>query len=58
MRLITNFVGIMAGLSLVAIPIAIFSDTSTGENAYSVSDAFFAWIIFSVIFTFLRRNSR
>lgn len=58
MRLLTNFVGIMAGLSLVAIPIALFSDTSTGENAYSVSEAFFAWILFSVVFTLLRRNNK
>jgi hypothetical protein len=48
----------MAVASLSAIPLALFTDTSTGDNAYSVSDAFFAWIFFAVLFALLRRKYR
>jgi hypothetical protein len=58
MKLISNFFGIMSVLSLLAIPLSLFSDTSTGDNPYSVGDAFLAWIFFSVIFTLLRMRSR
>jgi len=58
MKLISNFFGVMAVLSLGAIPLALFTDTSTGDNPYSVGDAFLAWIFFSVIFTLLRMRSR
>ena len=57
MGAITKFSGFMAIASLLAIPLALFTDTSTGDNAYTVSDAFFAWIFFSVIFVLLRRRS-
>jgi hypothetical protein len=56
MGIITKFLGIMAGLSFLAIPLALFTDTSTGDNAYSLSDAFIAWIIFSVLFFFALRR--
>ena len=50
MGLITKFFGIMAGLSFVAIPLAIFTDTSTGDSGYSVGDAVLAWLLFSGLF--------
>jgi hypothetical protein len=56
MGIITKFLGIMAGLSFLAIPLALFTDTSTGDNAYSLGDAFIAWIIFSVLFFFALRR--
>ena len=56
MGLLTKVFGIMAGLSFLAIPLAIFSDTSTGDNAYSVGDAFIAWLVFSVLFFFTNRR--
>jgi hypothetical protein len=58
MKLITNFFGVMTVLTLLAIPLALFTDTSTGEYPYSVGDAFLGWIFFSVVFTLLRRRSR
>ncbi len=58
MGLITKFLGIMAGLSFIAIPLAIFTDTSTGESAYSLGDAFIAWVVFSVLFTLAIRRGR
>ena len=57
MGVITKFCGFMAIASLFAIPLALFTDTSTGDNAYTVSDAFFAWVFFSMIFILLRRRS-
>jgi hypothetical protein len=56
MGLLTKFLGIMAGLSFLAIPLAIFTDTSTGDSAYSLGEAFLAWIIFSVLFMVARRG--
>lgn len=58
MVLITKFCGFMAIASLLAIPLALFTDTSTGDNAYTVSDAFFAWIFFTVLFVLFRRRYR
>lgn len=52
MRLISRFCGFMAAASFLAIPVALFSDSSTGDNAYTVSDAFFAWIFFSIFCSF------
>lgn len=56
MGIITKFCGFMAAASFLAIPLALFTDTSTGANAYTASDAFFAWIFFSFIFFILRRK--
>jgi len=58
MGLITKFSGFMAVASLLAIPLAMFTDTSTGDNAYTFSDAFFAWIFFTVLFVLFRRRYR
>jgi len=57
MRLLTNFFGLMTAILFLAIPLAIFTDTSTGDNAYTVGDAFLGWIVCSVIFTLLRRRN-
>jgi hypothetical protein len=46
----------MAAASLLAIALALLTDTSTGDNVYTVSDAFFAWIFFTVIFVRLRQR--
>lgn len=53
MGLINKFCGFMAVASLLAISLALFTDTSTDDNAYTVSDAFFAWIFFKVLFVLL-----
>lgn len=54
MGLINELGDFMATASLLAIPLALFADTSTGDNAYTVFDAFFAWIFFTVLFVFFR----
>lgn len=48
----------MAIASLLAIPLALFTDTSTGDNAHTVADAFFAWIFFAVLFVLFRHRYR
>jgi hypothetical protein len=58
MGLITKLCGFMAIASLLAIPLAMFTDTSTGDNSYTVSDAFFAWMFFTVLFVLFRRRYR
>jgi hypothetical protein len=54
--MITRLIGWMAGLSTLAIPLAIFTDTTQGEGGYTVWQAILASILFGTIFTILRRR--
>lgn len=54
--MITRLMGWMTGLSALAIPLAIFTDTTQGDGGYTVWQAIAASILFGTIFTLLRRR--
>ena len=58
MKLLTNFFGFMTAILFLAILLALFTDTSTGDNPYTLGEAFIGWVVCSVIFTLLRRRPR
>lgn len=58
MGFITRLFGYLTVLTFGGFLLAIFTDTTTGDNPYTAWEAFTGWVIVTVIFTILRRRWR